>query len=416
MSACFKIDAARDLVLLPYSPVYEEDPLEVRCQVYNEGDDGEVTLTLSLDGTALSSETLPVKSHTYGFAKWTLDLRGKAGRHTVSVNGAATDLEVTASRRATLDGGFVMLGPPNDRIACASFRREVKQMTEADWKRYVAELAAIGQSCLIVMAAYQYLSIEEGTIAAHFDSDLYPHSDIAARDPIEVILSEAEKHGMKVLIGIGNPYGFWGTEDCFREIHRRYGAHTSFYGWYLGFELDMQDFDRERAEKFAPLIAEARALCPAKPILMSPFNSPSEAFTDYIIAHDLFDIMMPQDSMSSGLRTLEESRNTHRVLLDACRKTGKHLWANCEAFNFAPAEIDGVTQNVLVPRYKNGGMDGKAGFIQQMEAVRPYVEKILNFMFTGFFCPPGFEPTMGGKAAVKQYEDYVAYQNRLPRP
>ena len=62
---------------------------------------------------------------------------------------------------------------------------------------------------------------------------------------------------------------------------------------------------------------------------------------------------------------------------------------------------------VLVPRFLDGGMDGEAGFLQQMQVARPYVEKIMNFMFSGFFTPPGFEPKIGGDAAVKQYVDYL---------
>lgn len=413
MKPCFKLDAARDIVLLPYSPVYEDDPLEIRCQVYNEGDDGEVTLTFCLDGEDVYAETVFVKKQCYGFAKWIIDVHGKSGKHTVSINGESVSFEVTDKRRPALDGGFVMLGPPNDRVSCRPFCRDIKRMTDDDWRRYIGELARIGQSCVIIMAAYQYLSITDGTLCAHFDSQLYPKSDIAAEDPIAAILTEAEKHGTKVFIGIGNAYGWPGTADCFGEVYRRYAAYPAFYGWYMGYEFDMLHFDPQRAEEFASLVAAARRLSPVKPILASPYERPEREFVEYITAHDVFDIMMPQDCVGQERLTLQGSENAYQVLQKTCRATRKHLWANCEAFNFAPAEIDGQTQNVLVPRYKGGGMDGDAGFIRQMQVARPYCEKMVTFMFSGFFCPPDFEPAMGGEAAIKQYEDYVKYAKYL---
>lgn len=413
MKPCFKIDATYDILLLPYSPVYENDPLEVRCQVYNEGDDGEVVLTFCLDGTVTYSETVFVKKNCYGFAKWVADMRGKAGKHTVSVNGESVSFEVTAERKTALDGGFVMLGPPNDRIFCRTFSGDIKCMTDNDWKRYVDELAKIGQNCLIIMAAYQFLNMKDRDVHAHFDSELYPKSDIAATDPIAAILTEAEKYEIHVFIGIGNPYGWMGTTDCFREIYARYGSYTAFYGWYMGYEFDMQNLKTDRAKESEKLVTAARKLCPVKPILTSPHGTPSDEFVEYITHHDVFDIMMPQDCVGQERLTLNGSRKSYAILFDACQKVHKHLWANCEAFNFALVKIDGKMQKALVPRYKGGGMDGEEGFIQQMEVVRPLSEKIMTFMFSGFFCPPDFTPMMGGQAAVKQFEDYVKYYNHI---
>lgn len=412
VKTCFRISAVSDIALIPYSPVCERDLLEIRCRVYNEGGDADAVLTFCIDGKPVGSETVSVKEHCYGYAKCLVSMRGMAGKHTVSVNGEAVPLEVLSERKPVLDGGFVMLGPPNDRTACSTFRRAVKQMTDDDWKRYIDALAKLGQSCVIIMAAYQFLNIGDGTICAHFDSELYPKSDIAAADPIAAILSEAGKHGMKVFIGVGNAYGWQGTAACFEEVYRRYGGYPAFYGWYMGHEFNMQAFEPARGDEFASLAAAARKLNAVKPVLTSPFGSPGAAFVEYMKTHDVLDIMMPQDCVGQCRLSLEGSRNAYRVLSDICSQIGKHLWANCEAFNFMPAEIGGRMQDVLVPRYKGGGMNGDEGFIRQLETVRPYSEKLMTFMFSGFFCPPGFEPAMGGAAAVKQFEEYAAYHNR----
>jgi hypothetical protein len=58
-------------------------------------------------------------------------------------------------------------------------------------------------------------------------------------------------------------------------------------------------------------------------------------------------------------------------------------------------------------------MDGENGYIQQIQAACPHVEKVITFMFNGFFTPTDFLPHIGGDTAVKQYEDYLAYYNQV---
>lgn len=412
MDSKFIINADYDLCLLPYSPVYERDEVEIRCQVYNSGEDGQTELVFCLDDREVYRETLAVKSHTYALAKCTLPMTGLCGMHTVSVNEATCPLEVRKEPPVALDGGFVMLGPPNDREACDSFRDDVKSMCDEDWKRYIAELAKIGQTCVIIMVAHQWNLLEapkeERYIQAHYDSAIHPKSDIAAIDPIAAILEEAEIHGIHVFLGIGNQYdGYFGTREDVRELFARYGKYKSFYGWYLAKELNMQCFQKEAWDKLRAVTSYARELAPVKPVLNSPMCIPTEECLAYLMENDVMDIMMPQDWVGQKHQTLQQSDEMHRLLLPVCKQTGKHLWANCEAFNFSQEAGLGKPVPMLVPRFLDGGMDGEAGFLQQMQVARPYVEKIMNFMFSGFFTPPGFEPKIGGDAAVKQYVDYL---------
>ena len=140
----FSITADYDVCLTPYSPVSETDELEIRAQVFNSGADGEVTVHFYLDSTLLNSRTLPVNSQSYGFARTFVSMKEHCGTHTVTVEidtkcgdilqrQAVLPLVVKKSMRPVLDGGFVMLGPPNDRVACDSFREDVKSMTDDDW-------------------------------------------------------------------------------------------------------------------------------------------------------------------------------------------------------------------------------------------------------------------------------------------
>ena len=418
----FSITADYDVCLTPYSPVSETDELEIRAQVFNSGADGEVTVHFYLDSTLLNSRTLPVNSQSYGFARTFVSMKEHCGTHTVTVEidtkcgdilqrQAVLPLVVKKSMRPVLDGGFVMLGPPNDRVACDSFREDVKSMTDDDWKRYIAELAKIGQTCVIIMVSHQWNLLEapkeERYIHAHYDSALYPKSDIAAKDPIAAILEESEKHGIHVFLGIGNQYGYAGKKEDIEELYGRYGKYKSFYGWYLARELNMRYYRKEDWDVLCALTGCARALAPVKPVLNSPMCIPTDECLVYLMEHDVLDIMMPQDWVGQKHQTLAESDEMHRRLLPVCKKTRKHLWANCEAFNFVTEAALDEAVPVLVPRFLDGGMDGEAGFLQQMQVARPYVEKIMNFMFSGFFTPPGFEPKIGGDAAVKQYVDYL---------
>lgn len=418
MDSQFYINEDYDLRLLPYSPVYEQDEVEIRCQVYNSGDDGETELVFCLDGQEVHREIIEIKSHTYGLARCRVSMEGKCGSHKVTVNGASCNLEVLKEPRAALDGGFVMLGPPNDRMACDSFRKDVKSMTDSDWKRYIAELAGIEQTCVIIMVSHQWNLLEapqeQRYLQAHYDSQIYPKSDIAGDDPIAAILEEAEKHDIKVFLGIGNQYGYAGRKEDVQELFARYGKYRAFYGWYLARELNMKRFRKEDWDVLSEITGYARELSPVKPILNSPMSLPVDECLTYLLENDVMDIMMPQDWVGQKQQNLEESREMHRLLLTVCEKTGKHLWANCEAFNFVTEYVPGEPVPTLVPRFLDGGMDGEAGFLQQMQTVRHYVEKIMCFMFNGFFTPPGFEPKIGGDAAVKQFEEYVKMVNKAP--
>lgn len=420
MDKQFKIDARYDMCLVPYSPVREEDTLEIRCQVFNQGEDGEVTLDFYLDDEKLKSVTVFVKSKEYGFANCFIDMRGRAGEHTVSVNGASCELTVIKDNKALLDGGFIMIGPPNNRKSCGIFRADLKNFSEEKWEEYIDAMSDMGQSCIIIMASHQYINLvyENGKlvddIVAHYPSKIYKKSDIVSEDPIAAILRAAERNGQKVFIAVGNGYGHYGTMDELSELYDRYKKYVSFYGWYFACELNLsRTLTIDRFEKFKDLTEIARKISPVKPILMSPMAIPCKEVLDYIEENDIYDIIMPQDWVGQKAHTLEQSDTMHSLLYESCKKTNKHLWANCESFNFSEDYTNDDGINLLVPRFKDGGMDGEAGFIQQMQTVRPYVEKIMNFMFTGFFAPIGFEPKVGGDKAVKQYMDYVDYVKRI---
>lgn len=411
MKTNFIISAGHDIRLLPFSPVCERDTLEIRVQGYNDGEEGEVPVCIKIDDEIIFSEDIHVKRDAYGFCRCHVPMQGRCGTHTVSVNGVTVPLVVYKEPLAKLDGGFIIIGPPNDRIQVSPFREDLKAFTDANWREYVEKLAETGCQCIIFHNCQEYLRLYDTekpipeNITAHYPSELHPKSDIRSEDPIGVILETAQSYNMHVFLSVGNCYGHTNFDEDFYELYDLYGKYKSFYGWYLTNEVNMSRTGLEGWEILRHQCEVIREISPVKPILISPFDYPCPPVLEYLKTHDVFDIMMPQDCVGSGRFDLKKSADMHKILGEICTSLQKHFWANCEAFNFK--------ENLLVPRFKDGGMDGESGFVQQIETVRPFVEKIMNFAYTGFFAPPGFAPKLGGDAAVKQYEEYQKYYKKI---
>lgn len=419
MKACFNACAEHDMRLLPFSPCYEKDNLEIRAAAYNSGAYGSITFEFYLDDEKIGESTVAAESGSYAFAKAQKEMAGLAGEHTVTVKMSSKDgevinacmtkpLTVLKEKKPLLDGGFIMIGPPNDREFCMDYKDDLKNMTDDDWRRYISAMYKYGQKVIIINVACQYLTIESREIVAHYPSKLHKKSDIKAYDPIEAIFSEADKNGMEIFLGIGNNYGHMGTPDEVDELLLRYNNHKSFYGWYLAYEHPCDDdFTADAYKEQMKLARHIIKVDPVKPIMLSPHGMPADWVLDVFANTPEIDIFMPQDCVGQSRLDIKGSREMHEKMYKMCKSSHKHLWANCESFNI------NFDVKRLWPRYKNGGMDGEEGFVQQIETVTPYVEKTLNFMFTGFFTPPDFEPKIGCDLAIKQYNEYKAYADKI---
>ena len=436
----FNITDKYDVCLLPYSPISENDRLEIRAQVFNSSSYGEVKVEFYIDDECLGYKIIGIAENSYGFANFFTDVREKKGKHIITVlieavsgdvlnSKAQIPLEVIDNKLPLLDGGFVMLGPPNDRMPCDTYREELKSFTDNDWECYTDEMFKMGIDCMIINVAHQYLTLKDKDLTAHYPSTLMCKSDITANDPISAILNAAQRKNMKIFIGVGNQFGHKGTIDEITELYDRYKDFTSFYGWYFATELRMDISSEDQFEKwnlYNYLYEAAHKLCPAKPILISPMAMPSQMFARLFEKIKFCDIIMPQDWVGQCAFKVEDSEKMYKKLYDICINSDKHLWANCEAFNFTDTP-DGKWENwgctfkdfpwdaprVLVPRFRGGGMIGEQGFDRQMNAVRPFAEKIMAFMLSGFFCPTNFKIKCGGEVAVLQYEKYISYKNVL---
>lgn len=73
--------------------------------------------------------------------------------------------------------------------------------TAENWREKVREISALGMEYIVVMATALY-------DRCYFESSVFPLADIPCADPIEAVLDEADKCGIKVFLGNGF-YGDW---------------------------------------------------------------------------------------------------------------------------------------------------------------------------------------------------------------
>ena len=144
---------------------------------------------------------------------------------------------------------------------CACFSCE-------QWDAKVKEIADMGMDCLVLMATALYYR-------AFFKTKIFPPWRLACADPMEAVLSAADKYGVKFFIG-GGFYGDWESPkivsdpvaarkrlQAIEELAQLYGHHTSFYGWYWPNEAFIDRYYSEEFIKYVNTCSRlARRLTP----------------------------------------------------------------------------------------------------------------------------------------------------------
>lgn len=419
----FSID--QDICMIPFSPITEEDICEIRFQCYNDEEEEKIlTAAVFLDreepDNLLFSTKETIRGYSFGF--WSFRQCFTEGEHTLIFRVGdmivTQNITVLQKRKPVLSGGFIMIGPPNDRTPCDPFRDCLKHFTEEDWDNYLTAMKIIGMDFIIVTVTVQLLEIQTGKPVAHYDSRYYPKSDIVANDPIGAILRAAVKNSQKIFMGLGHTYGgrLENTVQIMDELYDKYGKYPSFYGWYQSEETNFNYFNEKELSKWNEISDRRNQLSPVKPLLISPYfickedrlqSDVSEKLLKYLEENKVnFDIIMPQDMVGQSVLTVKKAGDIFRRLVVACQKNGVHLWANCEAFNFDE-------NGHLLTRFKNGGFYGPEGYVAQIKSLYSYCEKVGTFMLSGFFTPSEFSPCPGGQLAIEQYEKYVNYLSGL---
>jgi hypothetical protein len=300
------------LELIPPSPVTDKIVLDIRGAVENNGEsDRQYTLSLYLDResgtTLLRSEVVKIAAHRNVGIYYRHSTESWAGQHRIilvatSRNGkvrTTRELEVLPSKirlTGTIDGAWVGIAHWSEEEG-RHWNSAIRKLTEADWREQIDGMHGIGMDTVVIQESFRNQEYYgRNTISstgykglAYYPSELFAgRAHVTAHDPLEAILSEADRLQMNVFLGVGMYAWFdfsapsleWHKKVA-AELWRRYKRHPSFYGWYISEETygslipDEGESAKERYRKeviafFREFQAFARQLAPEKPIMLAP--------------------------------------------------------------------------------------------------------------------------------------------------
>lgn len=242
----------------------------------------------------------------------------------------------------------------------------------------------------------------------------YPEwKNIAADSALESVLTEADRNGMKVFLGVGmyawfdfsQPALDWSMKVA-EELWEKYGSHKSFYGWYISSEIagNLGDNDERRRELvhfFEVFTPYVRSLAPDKPVMLATnchdIKSSNGFYFPLLKNLDIlcpfgFHRMPPNDYTGS---------EAARVLQEYCDEAGSHLWMDLEVFLFAE-------KNALYPRPVEQVITDLLMFDN--------FEKICCYSYTGLMNAGWQTGKPGGEKTVKLFDDYKSYIQSLSPP
>lgn len=423
------------LELIPPSPVTDKIVLDIRGAVQNDtGSSRSYAVSLYLDqetpSARMYSQKLQVPAHASTGVYYRRPTAGWAGKHRVilvaaglgAIRRVEREVEVLPSNirsTRTIDGAWVGIVHWSEEEG-RYWNADIRKLTEDDWREQIRGMHGLGMDTVIVQEVFRNQAYYgKNAIAstgypglAYYPSALFPgRVQMASHDPIEAILSEADRLDMHVFLGVGLYAWFDFSSDSLAwhknvaaELWRRYGHHPSFYGWYVSEEAygslipdqGEQAADRYRKEVitfFTEFQSFCRHLAPEKPILFAPNAHgllKSRDVWPLVLKH--IDIICPFafHRMPSGDLTGEQAANLWQEISD---KAGAHLWMDMEAFVFE--------KQALAPRPIDG-------LIQDMQRF-PNFEKILCYQYSGIFNSPESRIRPGGSATVQLYREYRKY-------
>lgn len=259
------------------------------------------------------------------------------------------------------------------------------------WETKVKELDALGIKYLVLMEV-----ANEGK--AYYPSRMMPWLfDKNLKSPVEAILDEAAKHGMKVFMSTG-----WAKDqddnlldpaiknrqlEIMEELSVLYKDKKAFYGWYLPVEDCLGPVLAQHAvESVNALVAKAHELTPGKKTMISPYGIGLADFDhpdfERRLAGLTVDIIAYQDEVGCvrdqfTIPRLKENWKKMRAIHD---KMNIEMWANCETFTWEEGTND--RQSALIPSAYSRVL------AQQVAASEGGVDCIISFMFGGIIEDP----------------------------
>lgn len=431
------------LTLIPPSPVTNKVDIDIRAGIVNYGtqpQDLEVYIYLNKENqeSLLHYSKAHIKAEAGHKVQVILPTADKIGANKVilkvrmgeEVYREEKNLEIIESdTRSTrqIDGAWTGIYHWSEAEG-KHWNKDIARMTDAQWRELVRSMNSIEMNMIVIQEVFRNeeyvgkhsLTVDNYAGKAFYPSNLYlDRMPIAAKDPIEAILSEADKLNMSVMVGVGMFAWFDFTPESLewhkrvaKELWDKYGHHPSFYAFYVseesGGSLDNWEITtkgqiirkRQIVEFFRAFKEYCNTLAPEKPIMLAT-NSMGipQGIDTYPALLQNLDILcpfgfarMPEDDLSG--------KEAATILQKLCDDAGSHLWFDLEVFLFN-------SDQSLYPRPMEE-------IIHDLTLFDNF-EKILCYQYPGVFNDPKTSIRVGEERTVKLFNDYKAYLNKLKK-
>jgi hypothetical protein len=437
LCSCSRPNAGISLTLIPPDKISDKVNLDIRAGICNT-ENSEKTLEVQFFINKVSEQDLLFKTNinlapdSSECVKFILPTASHIGQNKILLivrEGARTqkaekNIEILKSETRsteTIDGAWVGLYHWSEEEG-KHWNPDIKRMTDDQWRELVRSMHKLNMNIIVVQEVFrnqEYVGKNSIVDSGYKGKAFYPSKlftgrmPINAKDPVEAILSQADKLDMNVFLGVGL-FAWFDFSTSSLEWHKKvakelwdmYGQHPSFYGFYVseesGGSLDNWEKDAEmrirRKNEIVSFFREFKTYCnkfaPSKPIMLATnsMGVPSGEDTYPELLQNL-DILCPFgfSRMPDGDLKGEQAAD---LLQGYCNKTGTHLWFDLEAFLF---NKDGS----LYPRPMEQigeDLDRFKGF-----------EKTLCYQYPGVFNDPDNSIRLGEPSTINLFRDYQKY-------
>ena len=288
------------------------------------------------------------------------------------------------------------------------YNEDMWSFSEKQWRAKVRETAEIGMDTLVLMASALYNE------AYYHGGELPYPKHLACPNCLEVLLDEADKTGQRIFLSTGF-YGDWtqptvNTTDpaiinrsvrAMNILSEQFGHHPCIEGWYMPDEWEITGHLDDRFIQYINTIsAEARRLNPKNKTMIAPYGTrltqPDDSYVKQLESLDL-DIIAYQDEVGVQKTSVAQEAAYYEALYNAHQKAGRAtIWADMEVFRFEGE----VYKTALLPA-------AWERVHAQMDAISPFVEKIIIYAYQGMMTKPGGIARCGFKTAEQLYTDYT---------
>jgi hypothetical protein len=436
--------AGLSLTLIPPTTITNQVNLDVRAGIRNtEKESKALEVTFYLDEETekniLYSEKITLAANAVACVKFLMPTKDRVGKHIIKVavkkEGAEEKAEkeitiLSSTIRSTKEiGGAWMSFYHWSETEGKMWNPIIRELTDDQWKEMVSSMHELGMDIIVIQESFRnqaYVgqhAIEDSGYKgkAFYPSTLYPsRMPVKAKDPLAAVLTQADKLGMHVFMGVGMYAWFDYTKGSLqwhkkvaKELWDMYGTHASFYGFYVSeegmgsldcFEKDSSKHDMRRKEvldffkEFTPF---CKQMAPDKPVMFAPngwgVGRAKGAYAELLKNVDIISpfafARMPEGDL--------DGKQAINLLQQYCDTAKAHLWLDLEAFLFNEKE------GYLYPR-------PITEIKQDLELFNSF-EKVICYQYPGVFNNPKMSVRVGEASTTKLFLDYQNYLKGLSK-